>query len=75
MMAGGKKCDTSGALLVVVINEIVSLGLLPPPSSADIVCGEAQSIGLPMSYGGPHPGLLRLQEQYLRQMPGRLWHD
>lgn len=67
-----KKCDESGALLVVVINEIVSLGLLPPPSQADIVCGEAQSIGLPMSYGGPHLGFFACREQFIRQMPGRL---
>lgn len=67
-----KKCDASGALLVVVVNEIVSLGLLPAPAEADIVCGEAQSIGLPMSYGGPHLGFFACQEKYLRQMPGRL---
>lgn len=67
-----KKCDEIGALLIVVINEIVSLGLLPPPSQADIVCGEAQSIGLPMSYGGPHLGFFACREKYLRQMPGRL---
>lgn len=67
-----KKCDETGALLVVVINEIVSLGLLPPPSQADIVCGEAQSVGLPMSYGGPHLGFFACKEQNLRQMPGRL---
>lgn len=67
-----KKCDETGALLVVVINEIVSLGLLPAPESADIVCGEAQSIGLPMSYGGPHLGFFACREKYLRQMPGRL---
>jgi glycine dehydrogenase subunit 1 len=67
-----KKCDATGALLIVVITEIVSLGLLPPPSVADIVCGEAQSIGLPMSYGGPHLGFFACREQFLRQMPGRL---
>jgi glycine dehydrogenase subunit 1 len=67
-----KKCDETGALLIVVINEIVSLGLLPPPSQADIVCGEAQSIGLPMSYGGPHLGFFACKEKFLRQMPGRL---
>ncbi len=67
-----KKCDESGALLVVVINEIVSLGLLPAPESADIVCGEAQSIGIPMSFGGPHCGFFACREKYLRQMPGRL---
>lgn len=67
-----KKCDETGALLVVVINEIVSLGMLPPPVEADIVCGEAQSIGLPMGFGGPHLGFFACKEKYLRQMPGRL---
>ena len=46
-------CDESGALLIVVVTEIVSLGMLPAPENADIVCGEGQSIGLPMSFGGP----------------------
>ena len=67
-----RRCDESGALLVVVVNEIVSLGLLPAPAEADIVCGEAQSIGLPMSFGGPHLGFFATREKYLRQMPGRL---
>lgn len=67
-----KQCDETGALLVVVINEIVSLGLLPAPADADIVCGEAQSIGLPMSFGGPQLGFFACKEKYIRQMPGRL---
>lgn len=67
-----KKCDEVGALLIVVITEIVSLGILPAPVEADIVCGEAQSIGLSMSYGGPHLGFFACREKYLRQMPGRL---
>lgn len=67
-----KQCDATGALLVVVINEIVSLGVLPAPVEADIVCGEAQSIGLAMSYGGPHLGFFACREKYMRQMPGRL---
>lgn len=66
------QCDATGALLVVVVNEIVSLGLLPAPDLADIVCGEAQSIGLPMSFGGPHLGFFACREKFLRQMPGRL---
>ncbi|HCK32346.1 MAG TPA: aminomethyl-transferring glycine dehydrogenase subunit GcvPA [Rhodospirillaceae bacterium] len=65
-------CDKTGVLLVVVVTEIVSLGLLPAPRCADIVCGEGQSIGLPMSYGGPHLGFFAAKEKYLRQMPGRL---
>ncbi len=67
-----KACDDKGALLVVVINEIVSLGMLPPPTEADIVCGEAQSIGVPMSFGGPHLGFFACREKYIRQMPGRV---
>ena len=67
-----KVCDESGAMLVVVVNEIVSLGLLPAPEQADIVCGEAQSIGLPMSFGGPHLGSFACKERFVRQMPGRL---
>jgi len=67
-----RKCDETGALLIVVITEIVSLGMLPAPACADVVCGEAQSIGLPMSYGGPHLGFFACQEKFLRQMPGRL---
>ena len=67
-----KKCDATGALLVVVVNEIISLGMLPAPTQADIVCGEAQSIGVAMSYGGPHLGFFACREKYLRQMPGRL---
>lgn len=67
-----EKCDASGAMLVVVVNEIVSLGLLPAPVEADIVCGEAQSIGLPMSFGGPHLGFFACREKFVRQMPGRL---
>lgn len=67
-----KTCDETGALLIVVVNEILSLGLLPAPVQADIVCGEAQSIGNAMSFGGPHLGFFACREKYLRQMPGRL---
>ena len=67
-----KQCDETGALLIVVVNEILSLGLLPAPVEADIVCGEAQSIGLAMSYGGPHLGFFACRDKFVRQMPGRL---
>jgi glycine dehydrogenase subunit 1 len=66
------QCDAAGAMLVVVVNEIISLGLLPAPIQADIVCGEAQSIGLPMSFGGPHLGFFATKEKFVRQMPGRV---
>jgi len=63
-----------GALLVVVVTEAISLALLRSPGScgADIVVGEGQSFGIPMSFGGPHVGLFATQEKYIRQMPGRL---
>jgi glycine dehydrogenase subunit 1 len=67
-----KLCDETGALLIVVITEVVSLGLLPVPDRADIVCGEGQSIGMPMSFGGPHLGFFACREKFMRQMPGRL---
>ncbi len=67
-----KQCDETGALLIVVLTEILSLGLLPAPVEADIVCGEAQSIGVGLSYGGPYLGFFACNKKYLRQMPGRL---
>jgi glycine dehydrogenase subunit 1 len=61
-----------GALLIVVITEPLSLAIAKPPSDADIVCGEAQSFGVPVAYGGPYVGFLTTKEKFVRQMPGRL---
>ena len=60
------------SLLIVTINEPLSLGIVRPPVEADIVCGEAQSFGVPVAYGGPYVGFLACREPFLRQMPGRL---
>jgi len=62
----------NGALLVVAITEAVSLGIVRPPLEADIVAMEAQSFGLPPSYGGPFVGVIATREKFVRQMPGRL---
>ena len=63
-----------GALLVAVFTEAVSLGLVESPGAqgADIVVGEGQSIGVPLSFGGPYVGLFATRQKYMRQMPGRL---
>ena len=61
-----------GALLVVAIAEAVSLGIVKPPSEADIVALEAQSFGVPLGFGGPYAGVVATKEKFVRQMPGRL---
>lgn len=69
-----KAAHDVGALLVVVVTEAISLGLLKSPGEcgADIVVGEGQSFGIPMSFGGPHVGMFATREKFIRQMPGRL---
>ncbi|MEE9259380.1 MAG: aminomethyl-transferring glycine dehydrogenase subunit GcvPA, partial [Nitrospinaceae bacterium] len=69
-----EKLAETGTLLIVNIAEALSLGILKPPGErgADIVVGEGQSFGLPVSYGGPYVGFFATQEKYLRQMPGRV---
>ena len=66
------QCDQVGALLIVVVTEIIALGLLPAPEMADIVVGEGQSLGNPMQFGGPYVGLFACKQAYIRHMPGRI---
>jgi glycine dehydrogenase subunit 1 len=61
-----------GALLIVTIAEPLSLAVVKPPAEADIVCGEAQSFGVRVAFGGPYLGFLTAKEKFLRQIPGRL---
>ncbi len=63
----------AGALCVQII-EPHSAALLEPPGAlgADIVVGEGQPLGIPMSYGGPHLGIFACREPLVRQMPGRI---
>jgi glycine dehydrogenase subunit 1 len=71
--AAGDIAHAAGALLVVVADP-VNLGLLTPPGAlgADIVVGEGQGLGVPMSFGGPNLGIFAAKQELVRRMPGRL---
>jgi len=65
-----------GALVIGVVNP-VALALLKPPGQwgakgADIVCGEGQPLGIPLSSGGPYLGILCCKQALVRQLPGRI---
>jgi glycine dehydrogenase subunit 1 len=64
----------AGALLIAVVTEATSFGLLKSPGEmgADIVAAEGQSIGNALNFGGPYVGLFATREKFVRQMPGRL---
>ena len=74
LTALAEACHRKGALLVVVVTEVVSLGLVKSPGEmgADIIAAEGQSLGNALSFGGPYVGLFATREKFVRQMPGRL---
>lgn len=69
-----RQAQARGALLIVVVTEVVALGALTPPGAmgADIVVGEGQGLGVGLNYGGPYLGLFATRAKFLRQMPGRI---
>ena len=71
--AARRVADQLGALLVVAFDPVAA-GLLRPPGSrgADVVVGEGQPFGTPLSFGGPYLGLFACRQQHVRRLPGRL---
>jgi len=64
----------AGALLVAAFTEPLAFGLYrnPGQEGADIACGEGQSLGLPVSFGGAALGMFACRGEFVRSMPGRL---
>lgn len=58
--------------LFIVCANLSALAVIKPPVEADIVVGDIQPLGVPMSFGGPHAGYMASKEAYMRQLPGRL---
>jgi glycine dehydrogenase subunit 1 len=70
------RAHEAGMLVIAVVNP-TSLALLKPPGEwgakgADIVCGEGQPLGVPLSSGGPYFGFMTTRMEHIRQMPGRI---
>ena len=68
--------QANNALLIAVVNPL-SLALLKPPGEwgtkgADIVVGDGQPFGVPLSSGGPYFGFMTTRMEHVRQMPGRI---
>jgi len=68
-----KIAEEKGALFVVSSNPL-ALALLQSPGKlgADIVIGDMQPLGIPMSFGGPHCGYFAVKQKYMRKIPGRI---
>ena len=69
----GKLVHEAGAMYVMGCNPI-ALAIMKTPAEcgADVAVGEAQPLGMPLSYGGPYLGFMATTNKYLRKLPGRI---
>jgi glycine dehydrogenase subunit 1 len=69
-----REVHDAGALFIAAFSEPLAFGILTPGGEcgADIVCGEGQSFGLPLGFGGPYLGMLACRERLVRNLPGRI---
>ena len=61
-------------MIFTISADILSLKIIKPPGQmgADITVGNSQRMGVPMAFGGPHPGYFATKEKYIRKIPGRI---
>ena len=71
--AARQVADRTGARLIVAADPVAA-GLLRSPGEqgADVVVGEGQPFGTPLSFGGPYLGLFACRAEHVRRLPGRL---
>jgi glycine dehydrogenase subunit 1 len=74
LAAFAEAAHAAGALAISTTAEALALALLRTPgdSGIDVACGEAQSFGVPISFGGPHVGFMAARRELVRNLPGRL---
>ncbi len=73
-IAGAAEIAHAAGALLVVVTDPVNLGVLEAPGrlGADIVVGEGQGLGVPLSFGGPYLGVFAARQDFVRRLPGRL---